>query len=267
MQDEVQQNSADSLIDENSEFTNELMQKLLLPDNEYKAEDVIKLIEEQRNSTRLMYGQISVTIFVMNDRALDVLLDRVEKLAKESAEESVKKILCKLYDHIDLATHQVQKINEEMQRSAENAAEDARDKIEKTLDEKIKQTEKTYITTFATVASILFGLVGGLAFSFQAINRVGSQDFLGLLSVICLIGAFIIGVLSVLIWLILPLTHREISIEKLSTSIKFWIFSGIIIIFLIGASVLFAILESKQATDSSCRIIEMLQDYIATNKS
>ena len=267
MQDEVQKDSVKSLIDENSKFTNELMNVLLLSEEMYKAEDVVNLIEKQGHSTRLMYGQISVSIFVMNDKTLDILLNRVENLAQQTTKESVRKILCKLYDHIDLATHQVQKINEDMQRSAENAAEEARDKIEQTLDEKIKQTEKTYITTFATVASILFGLVGGLAFSFQAINRVGSQDFFGLLSVICLVGAFIIGVLAVLIWLILPLTHREIPSEKLPASKRFCLFSCAIITFLIVASVIFAILNSREETSISSQLLETFKHFIATNQS
>lgn len=288
MQDEAQQDSADSLIDKNAKFTDDLIRNLMLSDEEYDSDEIIAILSSRPENVRLMYGRISMTIFLIKDGdILDVMLARINGLFNKSVDESMNKILCKLYDHIDLAIHQIDKIDLELNQAAEKAAGRAAEKAAKhaagraaskaasaaktqignTLDEKIKQTEKTYITTFATIASILFGLVGGLAFSFQAINRVGSQDFLGLLSVICLIGAFIIGVLSVLIWLILPLTHRVTSAGKLSPSKKFCIFSCIIIIILIGASVLFAIFESKQATDSSCRIIEMLQDYITTNKS
>lgn len=286
MQDEVQQNSADSLIDENVRFTDALINNLMLSDKEYDSDEIIAILSSKPENARLMYGRISMTIFLIKGGdTLDVMLARIKGLFEKPIDDGMKKILCKLYDHIDLAVHQIDKINLELKQATEKAAGRAAEKAAKhaagraaskaasaaktqignTLDEKIKQTEKTYITTFATIASILFGLVGGLAFSFQAINRVGSQDFLGLLSVICLIGAFIIGVLSVLIWLILPLTHRVTSAEKVSPSKKFCIFSCVIIIILIIASIALAVLDSKQATEFFGRIFEKLRNFITTN--
>lgn len=286
MQDEAQQDSADSLIDKNAKFTDDLIKNLMLSDEEYDSDEIIAILSNRSENVRLMYGRISMTIFLIKDGdILDVMLARINGLFNKSVDESMNKILCKLYDHIDLAIHQIDKINFELKHAAEKAAGRAAEKAAKhaagraaskaasaaktqignTLDEKIKQTEKTYITTFATIASILFGLVGGLAFSFQAINRVGSQDFLELLSVICLISAFIIGVLSVLIWLILPLTHRVTSAGKVSPSKKFCIFSCVIIIILIIASIALAVLDSKQATEFFGRIFEKLRNFITNN--
>lgn len=202
-----------SFLGENGNITNGVMNLLSTPPDEYKENEVMdKLLEisMQDSPVRFMYGSISVFIFTAKPDTVDLIQRRIRDIALTVKDnDDLKKILTKLYDHIDLAIHQVNKINTEISNSIKNATVEAKNDIMKEVDNKTRETERTYVGAFATIASILFGLVGGLAFSFQSINKVGSDNILNLIAVVCVIGAFIVGMLSMLVWIILPLTHRS----------------------------------------------------------
>ncbi len=200
MQDEAQQDSADSLIDKNAKFTDDLIRNLMLSDEEYDSDEIIAILSSRPENVRLMYGRISMTIFLIKDGdILDVMLARINGLFNKSVDESMNKILCKLYDHIDLAIHQIDKIDLELNQAAEKAAGRAAEKAAKhaagraaskaasaaktqignTLDEKIKQTEKTYITTFATIVLFCLALSADLPFHFRQSIELALRIFLG----------------------------------------------------------------------------------------
>ena len=137
-----------SFLGENGNITNHIMDSLSADSDKYDKSDVMKellKISKQNSPVRFMYGSISVFIFTAKPDTVDLIQRRIRDIALTVKDnDDLKKILTKLYDHIDLAIHQVNKINTEISNSIKNATDEAKNDIMKEVDNKTRETERTY---------------------------------------------------------------------------------------------------------------------------
>ena len=150
--------------------------------------------------------------------------------------------MSKIFDDINLACLQNTAIINNLNSSSEAVVKNAHD----TVKADIQDMQKTYISAFAVLASILFGLVGGIAFSFEGIRQgVSTQSLTGLLSVICLICSVFLGVLASLFWLI-----AWLSSDKIQSSKKVVFIPSIIAVILLISSFGFACMNNKASVNT-----------------
>ena len=204
-----------------------LMDKIIdsmrCPDDQYKPLDTIAAIVPLLKSDfkRPMYSWLSTQMLRVNNddeegeqvKIQAYLISNCERLfeyafAVEHEDEikgqdvnpvEIRAAVIRIYDDLNLASLQNEAILANLNRSTEKVVKNARD----TVNEDIKEMQRTYISAFTVLASILFGLVGGIAFSFEGIKQGASFDNIyDLLAVISILGAFFVAILSALIWLI-----------------------------------------------------------------
>lgn len=230
------------------------------PYEEYKPEttiDKIRLLIES-DYHRPMYSYLSDKIlganfkFESNDNKTSIqerytgncatlfeytfALENEDIIGKDKIND-IKTCVSKIFDDINLACLQNTAIINNLNSSSEAVVKNAHDTVKKD----IQDMQKTYISAFAVLASILFGLVGGIAFSFEGIRQgVSTQSLTGLLSVICLICSVFLGVLASLFWLI-----AWLSSDKIESSKKVILIPCIIALFLLLSSFGFARMNSK----------------------
>ena len=134
----------------------------MLSDKEYDSDEIIAILSSKPENARLMYGRISMTIFLIKGGdTLDVMLARIKGLFEKPIDDGMKKILCKLYDHIDLAVHQIDKINLELKQATEKAAgraaeKAARAKAAKLSPEEREEKSMKFVNRLLSVKKVFF---------------------------------------------------------------------------------------------------------------
>ena len=80
--------------------------------------------------------------------------------------EDSKRIIIKIYDHFQLALHQIENVNNIFASSIEEAKEN--------LKKEIKGVEKEYISILGIFAAIVLAFVGGITFSTSVLQNISS---------------------------------------------------------------------------------------------
>lgn len=186
--------------------------------DDFHTEDTIEKIRALISSDfrKPMYSYLSNVIFNRefinedeNDAPSMNIINNCQILFEYVFSENVKKeindikeikdFVIRIYDDINLANLQNQAIIDNLK----NNTDDIVAKAETEVRDEIKNMRTTYISAFAVLASILFGLVGGIAFSFEGIKQgTTTNNIHEFLSVVSLIGGIFLIVLGTLIWLI-----------------------------------------------------------------
>ena len=156
----------------------------------------------EADTERLTLNCITLLEYVFNPENKD----RIENI------DLVRENVVRIYNDIDLARQQSKQLTITATKAVKRASAKIDEKTkdaEKEIDKHVHQMERTYISAFTVIASILFGLIGGIAFTFNAINRITPENMYSSLAVISLVVAFIAGILIILIWLITWLVDKE----------------------------------------------------------
>lgn len=188
-----------------------LCNDLSAPSSEYKPDKMVKTINsyltESNRLDRMLYAEISNYIFGLASDDRGIFLTNAEKLFLYAIDENNKvqvdsrKIVIKIYDHVQLATHQIENAN----NIFNNSIVDAKSK----LHDEIKGIEREYITILGIFASIVLAFVGGITFTTSVLQNIDKASIFRLILTVDVIGAVLINVIYLLISFILRINEKD----------------------------------------------------------
>jgi len=182
--------------------------------NPKKTVEIIKVyLEKSDRLDRILYSEISNYIFGLNsENKRGTFSSNVERLLLYVLDEDndvgddVRKIVIKIYDHVQLATHQI----ENASNIFENSVMDAKSK----LHDEIKGIEKEYITILGIFAAIVLAFVGGITFTTSVLQNIDKVSIFRLIITVDVIGAVLINVIYLLISFLLKINDKERGVNK-----------------------------------------------------
>lgn len=129
-------------------------------DPQKTVENIASYITSTNKLDRILYSEISNYVYSLEMSQRGVFATNLEKLLlyslddDNSVDEDCKKMIVKIYDHFQLALHQIENVNNIFADSIEEAKEN--------LQKQIKGVEKEYISILGIFASIVLAFVGEL---------------------------------------------------------------------------------------------------------
>src|SRR5699024_430201 len=145
---------------------NGFCKELTVRTQEYNAQETVNNIKEYLNSScrldRILYSEISNFVFSLEITERGIFATNLEKLLlyslnnKDEVTDDVRKIIVKIYDHTQLALHQIENTKNIFTNSIEEAKE--------TLQKEVKRVEKEYISILGIFAAIVLTFVGEITF-------------------------------------------------------------------------------------------------------
>ncbi|WP_456095508.1 hypothetical protein [Peptostreptococcus sp.] len=228
---EVAKNKSNSDSNINKNYMRQIYNSL--SDDDYNPEKTVEIIqnylEHDKDNLRLMYSDLSnhlFSIFKNEKYETDYNLN-INKLYEYAMNDvnmcgDCKKIIIKLFDHSSLVSYQITGIEEIAEEISEKVAEknketllDSVKKLEKTLMNNMKDSEKQYITILGIFASIVLAFTGGIAFSTSVLSNIDKASIYRLVFVTSLLGFILFNTICVMFEFV-----REINNKSLSLTFK-----------------------------------------------
>lgn len=213
-----------------------ICQALNIQSNKYKPEITIKAISGYIKKTdkldRILYSEISNYIFGLRQEDRGTFSTNIEYLLiyvlddTNIVQDDVRKIVIKVYDHVQLAIHQVENASNIFQ----NSVLDAKNK----LHDEIKGIEREHITILGIFASIVVAFVSGITFTTSVLQNIDKVSIFRLILTVDITGAVLINVIYLLISFILRINDIEKESNKKFIKNANWIFLGISVIVIVG---------------------------------
>ena len=182
-----------------------------VPSREYESNKMIEAIEdylnEQDKLDRILYSEISNYIFELNDSQRGNFLTNIEQLLIDILEKDnsvsidIRKIVLKIYDHVQLVTYQVENSNKIFEKSILD--------VKSKLHDEIKGIEREYVTILGIFASIVLAFVGGITFSTSVLQNIDKVSIYRLILIVDAIGMILINIIYLLISFILKINDKE----------------------------------------------------------
>lgn len=213
-----------------------ICQALNIQSNKYNPEITIKAISGYIKKTdkldRILYSEISNYIFGLRQEDRGTFSTNIEYLLiyvlddTNIVQDDVRKIVIKVYDHVQLAIHQVENASNIFQ----NSVLDAKNK----LHDEIKGIEREHITILGIFASIVVAFVSGITFTTSVLQNIDKVSIFRLILTVDITGAVLINVIYLLISFILRINDKEKESNKKFIKNANWIFLGITVIVIVG---------------------------------
>lgn len=171
------------------------------------ADFIEAYIRDRDKIDRVLYSEISNYVFSLDMEKRGVFATNIEKLLiyaleeANSVSEDCRKMIIKIYDHFELALHQIENVNNIFAESIEDAKDNLRNEI--------KGVEREYISILGIFAAIMLAFVGGITFSSSVLQNIGSVSIYRLLMVIVLLAFVLINVINILIRFILTINDNS----------------------------------------------------------
>ncbi|WP_276788561.1 hypothetical protein [Veillonella magna] len=208
-------------------YTQQAIQKIcdsLSIDNpSYRPFETISKINDYLNSNnkleRILYSEISSYFFNLDSSPRASFIANAEKLLHYSlnidneVNEDIKKLIVKIFDHIQLANYQ----NDNLTSIVANNVEDIKDSVTRNLLEQIKKIEREYISILGIFAAIILTFVGGITFSTSVLDNISSSSIFRLLLIIDFLAFILINTLYLLIKFILTINDKTIDFYNITT--------------------------------------------------
>lgn len=156
---------------------------------------------------RILYSEISNYIFSLEMTSRGIFATNLEKLLlyslddRNNIDKKSKEFIVKIYDHSQLALHQIENANNIFVNSIEDAKEN--------LQKQIKGVEKEYISILGIFASIVLTFVGGITFSTSVLKNISAIGIFRLLLVVDFLAFVLINVIYILVKFIFTLNEKE----------------------------------------------------------
>ena len=166
-------------------------------DPQKTVEDINTYIASPNKLDRILYSEISNYVFSLEMAQRGIFATNLEKLLLYSLNENnnisedSKKLIVKIYDHVQLALHQIENVNNIFANSIEEAKEN--------LQREIKGVEKEYISILGIFAAIVLAFVGGITFSTSILQNISAVSVFRLLLVIDFLAFVLINVIYILV--------------------------------------------------------------------
>lgn len=192
-----------------------ICQSLLTSSQDYKPEATKEAIERFINSEvkldRILYSEISNFIFSLDSNDRGIFNTNIDNLLQYSQQEGfvdqedVRKIIVKIYDHSQLAVHQIENAG----NIAAKSIEETKSKINEEFKDELKKIEREYITILGIFASIVIAFVAAITVSSSVLQNIAATSVYRLLLVVdLLIGSFLCAI-HILIRFILVINDKE----------------------------------------------------------
>lgn len=233
-------------------FLRRLCGYLCVDTKQYVSMQTIEFIKEYtaypNKLDRILYSEISNFIFSLDLEKRGAFLTNVEvlliDLEKDDLDVDCRKLIIKIYDHTQLAIHQVEAVN----RISATTIGDAKESLRK----EAKSMQKEYIAILGIFASIVLAFTAGIVFSSKVLEFMHLSSIYRIIIVTLIIGIVIINILYGLFYYIGKIVN-----EIYDTKIKPLVITNLIIVGLIGLTVLgwyFGVVEKRNVdVDSSIK--------------
>ena len=191
-------------------------------------EDLEAYLKESDKLDRILYSEISNYIFELNDSKRGNFLTNVEQLLIDILDEhnsvniDVRKIVLKIYDHVQLVTYQVENSNKIFEKSILE--------VKSKLHDEIKGIEREYVTILGIFASIVLAFVGGSTFSTSVLQNIDKVSIYRLILIVDAIGIILINIIYLLISFILKINDKEDDNSLFLRKINIGLFSIAVIV-------------------------------------
>lgn len=190
---------------------NGICKALSLNTKEYDPKKTVVNIDSYITSTdkldRILYSEISNYVYSLEMSQRGVFATNLEKLLlyslndSNSVSEDCKKMIVKIYDHFQLALHQIENANNIFANSIEEAKEN--------LQKQVKDVEKEYISILGIFAAIVLTFVGGITFSTSVLQNISAVSVFRLLLVVDFLAFFIINAIYILVKFIFTINEKN----------------------------------------------------------
>lgn len=223
-------------LQNSKEKINEICSSLNISTQKYSPEKTVTLLHEYIASSdkmeRILYSEISNHIFSLGAHRRGIFASNAERLlyfaysAESNCTSDCRKIIIKIYDHSQLALHQIENATNILASGIENTKEN----IKSELQENIKGIEKEYITILGIFASIVLAFVGGITFSTSVLQSIGEVSVFRLLIVIDFLGFILLNVVYLLMKFIFVINGHDVEIFKIKTTNTILAVIGVLVI-------------------------------------
>lgn len=176
-------------------------------DPQKTVENIRTYIASTNKLDRILYSEISNYVFSLGMTQRGIFATNLEKLLLYSLNENnhiaedSKKLIVKIYDHFQLALHQIENVNNIFANSIEEAKEN--------LQKEIKGVEKEYISILGIFAAIVLAFVGGITFSTSVLQNISAVSVFRLLLVIDFLAFVLINVIYILVKFIFTINEQN----------------------------------------------------------
>lgn len=171
------------------------------------VENINSYIASLNKLDRILYSEISNYVFSLEMAERGVFATNLEKLLLYSLDEEnnvaddSKKLIIKIYDHFQLALHQIENVNNIFANSIEEAKNN--------LQKQIKGVEKEYISILGIFAAIVLAFVGGITFSTSVLQNISAVSAFRLLLVVDFLAFVLINVIYILVKFIFTINEKD----------------------------------------------------------
>lgn len=176
-------------------------------DPQKTVENIVSYILSNNKLDRILYSEISNYVYSLEMSERGVFATNLEKLLLYSLDDNnevnddCKKMIVKIYDHFQLALHQIENVNNIFANSIEEAKEN--------LQKQIKGVEKEYISILGIFAAIVLAFVGGITFSTSVLQNISAVSVFRLLLVVDFLAFVLINVIYILVKFIFTINEKN----------------------------------------------------------
>lgn len=159
---------------------------------------------------RILYSEISNYVFSLDMAERGSFATNLEKLLlyslddQNKVEEDSRKMIVKIYDHFQLALHQIENVK--------NIFANSIDEAKVNLQKEIKGMEKEYISILGIFASIVLAFVGGTTFSTSVLQNISTVTIFRLLLVIDFLAFVLINIIYILVKFVFLINEKNTKI-------------------------------------------------------
>ena len=185
---------------------NGICKALSLNTQKYDPQKTVENISTNKLD-RILYSEISNYVYSLEMSERGIFATNLEKLLLYSlndnneVSEDCKKMIVKIYDHFQLALHQIENVNNIFANSIEEAKEN--------LQKQIKGVEKEYITILGIFAAIVLAFVGGITFSTSVLQNISATSIFRLLLVVDFLAFVLINTIYILLKFIFAINDKN----------------------------------------------------------
>ena len=175
-------------------------------DPQKTVENIASYILSSNKLDRILYSEISNYVYSLEMSERGIFATNLEKLLLYSLDDNNKvsddcrKMIVKIYDHFQLALHQIENVNNIFANSIEEAKEN--------LQKQIKSVEKEYISILGIFAAIVLAFVGGITFSTSVLQNISAVSVFRLL-LVDFLAFILINVIYILVKFIFAINEKN----------------------------------------------------------
>lgn len=171
------------------------------------VDNISAYITFTNNLGRILYSEISNYVYSLEISGRGIFATNLEKLLLYSLDdnnaisEDCAKMILKIYDHFQLALHQIENVNNIFASSIAEAKEN--------LQKQIKDVEKEYISILGIFAAIVLTFVGGITFSTSVLHNISAVSVFRLLLIVDFLAFVLMNVIYILVKLIVTINEKD----------------------------------------------------------